>query len=183
MAYDFRDFCNDCRATLKSDPGPNGRQRIREHLTKLLADPKFVDDHVGDRLPPGKHLLFEDPELGFVVLGYHYPREGGGTPHNHGDSWAVYGQARDYTDVKVFRRKDDATNKDSFDLEVIEEIRMTPGHAELFDVGVIHSISFPAGSRVVRITGTDLDKIRKDRYDRKTGKVEDWYDGPSHGGR
>ena len=38
MSYDLDAFVSDCRAILKRDPGPKGREDVRLHLEKLLAD-------------------------------------------------------------------------------------------------------------------------------------------------
>ena len=38
MAYDLDQFVTDCRATLKRDPGPNGREQVRVALERLLAN-------------------------------------------------------------------------------------------------------------------------------------------------
>ena len=56
---------------------------------------------------------------------------------------------------------------------------MNPGKAALFDTGVIHSINFTPGGRVVRVTGTDHDKIPKLRFDLKNKKALLWLEGVS----
>ena len=69
MAYDLDAFCHDCRDALKADTGPGGREAVRRNLEKLLAEKAFVDQHVL-AMPPGRHTLYEDPDLGFVVLSH-----------------------------------------------------------------------------------------------------------------
>jgi hypothetical protein len=44
-------------------------------------------------MPPGRHTLYEDPELGFVVLSHVNAKAAKSPPHDHGASWAIYGQA------------------------------------------------------------------------------------------
>ena len=36
MAYELDQFIADCRSSLKSDPGPAGREQVRANLEKLL---------------------------------------------------------------------------------------------------------------------------------------------------
>ena len=103
MAYTLEGFCRDCHAALKADPGPGGRQAVRGLLERLLADRDFLAAHVLSA-PPGRHTLYEDPELGFVVLAHVNPTAGKSPPHDHGASWAVYGQVTEHTDMTEWRR-------------------------------------------------------------------------------
>ena len=73
MAYSLDAFCRDCRAALTSDTGPGGREAVRRNLERLLAEPAFVEQHVLSAAP-GRHTLYEDPELGFVVLAHINPK-------------------------------------------------------------------------------------------------------------
>ena len=179
MPYSFDDFCADCRNVLAADVGPGGREEVPGLLEKLLADEDFVRESLGPDQASGRQTVYEDPDTGFCVLLHRYDRDGGGTAHDHGASWAVYGQAREHTDIKVFERLDDGAGQGNANLEVRQEFSMTPGKAVLFDVGVIHSINFMPGGRVVRVTGCDLDRIPKLRFDLKNGKALSWLGGPS----
>ena len=69
MAYDLEAFCHDCRNALNADKGPGGREAVRRHLEKLLGEKAFLDRHVLS-MPAGRHTLYEDPVLGFVVLSH-----------------------------------------------------------------------------------------------------------------
>ena len=44
MAYSLADFAADCRAALKTDSGPAGREVVRQHLTRVLKDEAFIAD-------------------------------------------------------------------------------------------------------------------------------------------
>lgn len=179
MSYSFDEFCADCRDALAADAGPAGREKVVGLLETLLADEDFVRERLGGEQASGRQTAYEDPETGLCVLLHRYDRDGGGTPHDHGASWAVYGQARECTAIKVFERLDGGTGEGDADLEVRQEFSMTAGKAALFDVGVIHSINFVPGGRVVRVTGCDLDRIPKLRFDRKSGKALTWLGGTS----
>ena len=46
MSYSLDAFCEDCRTALKADPGPGGREAVRQKLEQLLAESAFLDRHV-----------------------------------------------------------------------------------------------------------------------------------------
>ena len=90
MAYELDQFISDCRSILAGDPGPKGREQVRAQLEHLLQNPDFVRRHC-EEAPRGLHVLYEDPELGFQVLAHINDKARVSPPHDHGDSWAIYG--------------------------------------------------------------------------------------------
>ena len=172
MSYTLDAFCKDCHAALKANPGPGGRERVRGLLEKLLAEKDFLAEHVLSA-PPGRHTLYEDPELGFVVLNHVNPAAGKSPPHDHGASWAVYGQATHYTDMTEWRRTaGDEGAAGPASLEVARRYRLEPGHAGIYDIRAIHAIDYPAGARFVRVTGTDLEVVPRLKFDLAHGVAE-----------
>ncbi len=93
MSYDLDQFVSDCRGILKRDPGPAGREEVRVRLERLLANQEFVQEYCGDQVPRGLKVLYEDPDLGFQVLAHINDKARVSPPHDHGVSWAIYGQA------------------------------------------------------------------------------------------
>jgi hypothetical protein len=165
MTYTLEGFIGDCRAALKDQPGPAGREKVRELLERLLANKGFVEEAVGAKAPSGTRKLYEDAELGFVVLAHCNPRAHRSPPHDHGSSWAVYGQAVLHTDMTEWRRTDAGTGAGTAELEAVRSYRLQPGKAGVYDVGAIHSIDYPEGSRFVRVTGRDLDHVQRLKFD------------------
>jgi predicted metal-dependent enzyme (double-stranded beta helix superfamily) len=172
MAYDLEQFIADCRTTLSRDPGPAGREQVRLNLEKLLANPDFINDYCGDAQPRGLEVLYEDPELGFQVLAHINDKARVSPPHDHGASWAIYGQATKYTDMTEWARADDGNDPKHAKLKPVKKYRLTPGHAGIYQDGAIHSIDYPDYARFVRVTGTNLDKINRIKIDLTTGSVE-----------
>lgn len=165
MAYTLEEFCRDAKDALKGTPGPDGREKVRVLLEKLLTNKEFVDKAVGPDAPKGRTKLYEDKELGFVVLGHVNEGAHKSPPHDHGSSWAVYGQAIKHTDMTVWKRLDKGDGAGTAELEQVKSYRLEPGHAGRYDVGDIHSIDYPDGSRFVRVTGRDLDYVQRLKYD------------------
>lgn len=165
MGYAFDQFCADVRAALTADPGPAGRDRVAKLLEALLADKDFVARECGPDAKPGIRTIYRDRETGFNVLVHVYEQGKKGPPHDHGRSWAIYGQAAGWTDMTIWRRKDDGSKDGFADVEPVRTFRLEPGMAGKFESGDIHSIHFPDGARFVRVTGTDLDAIPTNRFD------------------
>src|ERR1700756_1634809 len=104
MPYDLDQFIADCRTSLARDPGPAGREEVRKGLERLLGNQDFVREYCGDDAPNGVKILYEDPKLGFQVLSHCYDSPRASPPHDHGASWAIYGQAAKYTDMTEWER-------------------------------------------------------------------------------
>jgi predicted metal-dependent enzyme (double-stranded beta helix superfamily) len=171
MSYDLDQFIADCRIFLKRDPGPNGREQVRQHLEQLLSNPDFIRAYCADDAPRGLKVLYEDPELGFQILAHVNDKARVSPPHDHGASWAIYGQASRYTDMTEWEREDDGSDPKHAKLKPAKKYRLDPGHAGIYQDGTIHSIDYPDRAVFVRVTGTNLDKINRIRIDTKTGEV------------
>ena len=171
MAYDLDQFVSDCRATLKRDSGPKGREDVRVALERLLANKEFIEKYCVDQVPRGLKVLYEDPDLGFQVLAHINDKARVSPPHDHGASWAIYGQATKYTDMTEWERLDSGADAAHAELKPAKKYRLLPGHAGIYQDGKIHSIDYPDDARFVRVTGTNLDKINRIRIDLKTGEV------------
>jgi hypothetical protein len=169
MSYDLDQFVSDCRAILKRDGGPTGREQVRLRLEQLLSNRDFVEKYCGDQVPRGLKVLYEDAELGFQILAHINDKARVSPPHDHGASWAIYGQATHYTDMTEWERHEDRTGKAK--LKPVKKYRLLPGHAGIYQDGTIHSIDYPDNARFVRVTGTNLDKIARVRFDLATGEV------------
>lgn len=172
MPYELKQFIDDCRTILTRDPGPKGREEVRVRLERLLCNADFVREHCGDDVPQGLKTLYEDPKLGFQILVHNNDKARAGQPHDHGASWAIYGQAMKYTEMTEWEREDDGRDPKHAKLKQTKKYRLMPGHAGIFQDGAIHAIEYPDKSRFVRVTGTNLDKIKRVRINLKTGEVQ-----------
>lgn len=170
MPYDLDHFVADCRAILTKDPGPRGREQVRQNLERLLSEPAFLARYC-ENAQPGLKVLYEDKELGFQVLAHVNEKARMSPPHDHGASWAIYGQATKYTDMTEWERIDDGSDPAKSALKVQRKYRLTPGHAGIYQDEMIHSIDYPEKSIFIRVTGTNLDQIARRMFNLETGKV------------
>src|ERR1700733_7251605 len=138
MGYTLEQFAAKCHDALKTNPGAAGRQQVCSLVQEALQDPGFVATNIPDGTPERK-VLYEDPELGFTILAHAYEGAKSSKPHDHGPSWAIYGQAAGETIMTdwdcVARPTDGAPGK----AVAIRDYVMKPGDAHLYDVGVLHS--------------------------------------------
>tara|TARA_B100000242_G_C42970890_1_gene450479 strand:- start:267 stop:800 length:534 start_codon:yes stop_codon:yes gene_type:complete len=165
MGYEIEEFCADTKQILQAEPGPTGREKVRRNLERLLKNPNFLAAECGPSAEPGIRTIYRDKDTGFNVLVHVYTEGKKGPPHDHGRSWAIYGQAAEWTDMTLWDRRDDGQKEGFADLEERETFRLEPEMAGMFDIGDIHSIHFPNGARFIRVTGTDLDTIPTNRFD------------------
>ncbi len=168
MPYTLDQFTADARAALQAENNASGREKVRQLAEKLLTNKEFVAGAFLADAQPGKTTLYEDPDLGFVVLAHVNAKAGKSLPHDHGPSWAVYGQVTGYTDMTVWNRTDGG---DDANMEKVNEYRLNPGEVGKYDVGDIHSKSFPDGAQFLRVTGKDLDYVERLKYDADAGKA------------
>jgi len=171
MPYTLDEFCADCRSILKSGrPLPQALADVGEKLARLLANPAFVTDTFSDEMPPGRRVLNHDPETDVYVLAHVQEGAKKGKPHSHGASWAVYGNARAFTDMTEWRRVNQES-EDNAVLEPVERYRIGPGQTRAYGPGVIHSTAHPEKAWVIRVTGTDLDAIPRYRFNAQRDRV------------
>lgn len=171
MAYTLQDFCQDSHDILAGDAPLQQRiDAVAQKLGGLLLEPGFVASTFSAGTPPGRRELFHDPDLDFYVLAH--VQEGGkrGSPHSHGASWAIYGNATDLTRMREFRRVN-AEGEEAWVLEQTAEYDMRTGDTKAYGPGHIHSTEHPQTCWVVRVTGTDLDQIPRYRFRKLRDRV------------
>src|SRR5262245_24356123 len=97
MSYSLEQFSADCRAALLKDPGPGGRELVRQYTARACSDPEFVAKYLGPQEDAERKILYQDPDLQFCILAHVYKGAKASSPHDHGPSWAIYSQATGVT--------------------------------------------------------------------------------------
>jgi hypothetical protein len=172
MSYSLQDFSRDARGILKAGSGRPEVEKVKTHMERLLADPQFVREYFGDRQPLGLHRIYVDSQLGFEMMTYRYTEARKSNPHDHGDSWAIYGQVAEYTEMTLWQRTDDGADPDCAKLKAGTPYRLIPGKAGVYYGRELHSTATPVNTRYLRVTGTDLENIERLRIDAATGKIQ-----------
>lgn len=161
MSYTLEQLSTDIRAALKADPGTGGKQAVCKLVSKVLRDQDFIAKHLNAADCKPRKVLYEDPELGFCICGHVYEKPAHGSPHDHGSSWAIYGVAVGDTEMTDWRivKKGDGTNPTLVERE--RTYVMKPGDSHFYDVGVVHSPNRDTLTKLVRIEGSNLDRIKR----------------------
>ena len=168
MATTLAQFARECHDILKQDPGPGGRRRVCHRVESLLRDEKFLATHLTDRTPE-RHILYEDPELGFCILAHAYHGAKDTPPHDHGPSWAIYGQAKGETEMTDYELVAPASTEKPGKARPVRTYKLTPGMAWLYNEGDLHSPRRRAPTQLIRIEGMNMDRIKRLRFETERG--------------
>jgi len=163
MAYTLMQFASDIRETLKEGDDRAAKERVCGYVSRALADSEFIATHLKDRSPGAnpREVLYEDPELGFCICGHVYSGQADGAPHDHGSSWAIYGQAVGSTEMTEWRISTRGRAGEPSLVEPVTTYVMQPGEARLYDVGDVHSPKRRASVKLIRIEGQNLDRVKR----------------------
>lgn len=164
MTATLQQFAAECRTILRSEPGPSGRRQICMRLEELLRSPEFVSQNL-DAQTPERQVLYEDPDLGFCVLAHSYKGPKDSPPHDHGPSWAIYGQAEGETEMTDYELVAPAAAGKPGKARAVRTYKLTPGAAYLYNEGDLHSPRRRGPTRLIRIEGMNMDRIKRLRFE------------------
>jgi predicted metal-dependent enzyme (double-stranded beta helix superfamily) len=165
MAYTLEAFATAAHDILTADPGPAGRERLRALVEDVLKDDAFITRYLDDDMPERK-ILYTDPQLGFCILGHVYQNARESNPHDHGPSWAIYGQARGETLMNDWALVEKATESRPGKVRHVRSYPLKPGMAHVYNEGDLHSPRRDGPTRLIRIEGTNMDRVKRLAYEK-----------------
>jgi hypothetical protein len=165
MGYTLEQFAATCHDILKGDPGPSGRTKVCAVVREVLQDDSFITTHLGDDVPERK-IIYEDPDLGFCILAHVYKGVRESNPHDHGPSWAIYGQAEGETLMNDWALVEPATESTPGKVRHVRSYPLKRGMAYLYNEGDLHSPRRDGPTRLIRIEGTNMDKVKRLSYEK-----------------
>jgi hypothetical protein len=161
MAYTLEEFATDCRTALTADPGPSGRAAVCKLVERALRDEDFVAAHLPPDAEAERRVLYEDADLGFCICAHVYNGAKQGAPHDHGPTWAIYGQASGETEMTDWRIVEPPRDGEPGKVEVVRSYRLVPGDAHLYEAGDVHAPYRDGPTRLIRIEGENTDRIER----------------------
>jgi len=165
MGYTLEQLSSACHDILVSDPGPEGRKKVCTLVEDVLKDDAFTAAVLTDAGPERK-ILYEDPELGFCILAHVYREPKESSPHDHGPSWAIYGQARGETVMSDWALVEAASEDKPGKVRHVRSYTLKPGMAHVYNEGDLHSPRRDGPTRLIRIEGRNMDKVKRLRFEK-----------------
>ncbi len=164
MAHTLESFSAECHRLLKAEPGPAGREKVCTLLQDVLKDEAFVATHLTDDGPERK-IIYEDPELGFCILAHvnHGAKES--PPHDHGPTWAIYGQAAGVTEMTDWEMVEPAAEGKVGKVRPAKIYTLNPGDAYVYNEGDLHSPRRESSTKLIRFEGVNTETIQRYRYE------------------
>ena len=161
--YTLEQFAADIRDALGADQSPDAKRKVCQCVARALNDPVFIATYLKDRRANAnpREVLYEDPELGFCICGHVYDGPANGSPHDHGSSWAIYGQAAGVTEMTDWRIVQKGEAGKPALVEPVRTYVMNSGDAHLYDVADVHSPRREAPVKLIRIEGKNLDHVQR----------------------
>lgn len=164
MATTLEQFAAKCKDAVKGKSTTEGGKAICALVKDVLKDGEFVAKYIPEGTPERK-VLYEDPETGITILAHGYTGAKGSKPHDHGPSWAIYGQAAGetiMTDWDCLARPSEGTPGKA---KHVRDYTMKPGDAYFYDVGVLHSPRREGATRLLRIEGMNMERVKRLPYE------------------
>jgi len=160
MSPTLEQLAAECRQILQTHPGPDGRRKVADAIQAALRDDAFVARHLGDDVPERK-ILYEDPTLGFCILAHNYQGAKESGPHDHGPSWAIYGQARGETVMSDWTVLEKAADGKPGKVRLARSYPLRPGDAHVYNEGDVHSPRREGPTKLIRVEGTNMEKVKR----------------------
>lgn len=157
-------FSNDVRELLLADSGVAGREKVRHLLQRVLVDKTFTEQYVRSEQPQ-RTVLYEDAELGFAILAHVYHEAKQTKPHDHGVSWAIYGQVEGESLIQDWEIVEQATDEVPGKVRQKGERKLTPGVAITYNERDIHSPSRKGPAKLIRIEGKHVQEKQRFSWD------------------
>ena len=163
MSYTLESFSAECQRLLKEDPSPKGREKVRLLVEDALKDEQFVKRHINDNTPD-RQVLYEDTDLGFCVCAHHNRDAKEANPHDHGSSWAIYGQAFGETQMSDWKVLESPAEGKPGKVERAQVYTLKPGMAHIYNEGDVHSPKREMPTGLLRIEGKNTTKMKRLSY-------------------
>jgi hypothetical protein len=165
MAYTLEQLSADCSAALHEDQGPAGREKVRDFIAKACVDKDFVATHFKSPDQEERKIIYEDPDLKFCILAHTYNGPKGSNPHDHGPSWAIYGQAMGETIMTDWECVEKPKDGEPGKVKKVRDYSLKPGDAHLYNEGVLHSPRREGDTRLIRVEGVSMAGVKRDKYE------------------
>ena len=165
MPYLLKELASDCRSAFNSKTGAVRLEKIKVNICRALQDRKFVHTYLGPNLTKARNILYEDKDYNFCILAHAFNGGANSSPHDHGPTWAIYGQAYGVTQMTdwevMLRPKKGLPGK----VKALRSYELKPGDCRVYPVGAVHSPRRDGDTRLLRVEGFNLAGYRRHQFE------------------
>jgi hypothetical protein len=86
-------------------------------------------------------------------------------PHDHGPSWAIYGQVEGTTKMTEFKLLEAPADGKPGKVEAEKSYDLEPGMAVAYNIGVLHAPVRDATTKLIRIEGRNMAGVKRDKFE------------------
>ena len=86
-------------------------------------------------------------------------------PHDHGPTWAIYGQAAGETEMTDWELLEAASEAAPGKVRKARTYTLTPGMAFVYNEGDLHSPRRDGPTRLIRLEGINMDTVKRLKYE------------------
>lgn len=165
MNEEIERLARDCKEILTGDPGASGVEKVRCRLEEVLADESVKADYFGPDADSKRNILYEDSDLGFCIIAHVFEGPRVREPHDHGPSWAIYGQVEGTTNMTEFHKVEPPSKGRPGKVKAMKSYDLEPGMAVAYDVGDLHAPVREASTKLLRIEGMNMQGVNRDPYE------------------
>ena len=180
MNYTLLELAKDIKNILKNSEIKDVSNDVCLLVSRAVKDDIFVTDNLTERSPNEnpREVLYEDEELGFCICGHVYQAEANGMPHDHGSSWAIYGQAEGETEMTDWEIVNNQSDDEIKYVKPKKTYTLKRGDVHYYAKGEVHSPVRKSAVKILRIEGVNLDYIKRSNIKNDTeeshGSVGKW---------
>lgn len=157
-------FAAQCHDLIKQGTTQEQLDKVKSLLEPLLTDPEFVAEHLGPNFNERRHILYQDPELDFCILAHAYEGSNEAPPHDHGPTWAIYGQSSGVTHMTEYEKLSEAQADEPGKVKPKKSYDLKPGMAVAYAKGSLHAPKRDGDTKLIRMEGLDVSKIKRDKF-------------------
>ena len=160
---------------MSSEAGPQQESELTRSISSALValyatyyghDRTTATTYINDNTPD-RQVIYEDPELGFCICGHLNRGAKEANPHDHGSSWAIYGQAFGETEMSEWEIVEPASEAKPGKVRRTKVYSLKPGMAHLYNESEVHSPKRVAATGLIRAHAGDAHLLRI--ADRRSG--------------
>ncbi len=161
MAYTLEELASDIKGALQKDQGTAGLEEVCGYVSKALNDEDMVATHLPADCEEERRVLYEDPDLKFCICAHVYNGPKDGFPHDHGSTWAIYGQAVGETEMTDWEIVKPAEGDEPALVKQTRSYSLKPGDAHFYPQGAVHAPLRKGPTRLIRVEGQNTDNLTR----------------------